>query len=546
MHPCLKLIPAALLMGLAAGPAAASEGNPPLGQPETPAALTGPSGTEQQAAAIVGLAPEFAAALAATGGKPSSAEREDRAALAKFYEARQYEPAWMTTSGVGRAGQAVMAELVKADAWGLEASAFRLRAMPVGTAELSRADRASLDVAISLAVLKYARHARGGRMDPNSLSKYIDRKPPLADPARVIDEAAKAAEADAYLRSLHPQHAQFERLRQKYLALARGQPMAQVEAAAPADDKANPGRKKAATGPEIPSARRLLVNMEQWRWMPESLGDYYVWVNIPEYTMRVVRGGKVIHTERVIVGKTDTQTPTFSDEMEQVIFHPFWGVPDSIKRADIQPSLARGSSRVLERYNLRIQSGGRDIDPESVDWASADMRKFHVYQPPGSGNALGIVKFRFPNKHDVYMHDTPTKTLFNAPVRTFSHGCMRVRDPQRLAELLLAEDQGWPANRIAAAIDTGPQNNHVNLKRKIPVHVTYFTAAVEDDGKLKLFPDIYDHESKVTLALDGKAHLIARWKEDKAPPQADAVSSLSETRTGGAKKDWTRRIFMEN
>ena len=115
--------------------------------------------------------------------------------------------------------------------------------------------------------------------------------------------------------------------------------------------------------------------------------------------------------------------------MEQVIFHPYWGVPDSIKKNEILPSLARGNIGVLERQNLRVSYRGRDINPATVDWTKADMRKFHVYQPPGSGNALGIVKFRFPNKHDVYMHDTPSKSLFNASARAFSHGCMRVRDP---------------------------------------------------------------------------------------------------------------------
>ena len=151
-----------------------------------------------------------------------------------------------------------------------------------------------------------------------------------------------------------------------------------------------------------------------------------------------------------------------------MIFHPFWGIPESIKRNDVLPSLARGSSRLFERYNLRIQRGGRDIDPASIDWANADIRQFHVYQPPGPTNVLGVMKFRFPNKHDVYMHDTPTKNLFNAEVRTFSHGCVRVREPQRLAELVLAEDQDWPAARVAAAINGGPQNNQINSTARSP------------------------------------------------------------------------------
>ena len=325
-----------------------------------------------------------------------------------------------------------------------------------------------------------------------------------------------------------------------------GQPIppADQDGAAGGERSAQP--QPPAAAPSARNARKLLLNMEAWRWMPESLGDFYIWINIPEFTLRVVKDGKIIHAERVVVGKRDTPTPVLSQDLEQIIFHPSWGVPESIKRQDVLPSLIRGSTRLFTFYHLRIQRSGRDIDPASVDWSTADMRNFHVYQPPGENNVLGNIKFRFPNKHDVYMHDTPQKNLFNADVRAFSHGCMRVRNPERLAELVLAEDQGWPASRVAAAIGPGGvANNQVNIVRKIPVHITYFTAAVDTDGKLKLFADIYDHESKIALGLEGKAHLIARWKEDKAPARAEAIGSLAEASNDGfGKKDWTRRALM--
>jgi murein L,D-transpeptidase YcbB/YkuD len=491
------------------------------------------------------LAPEIADRLAASPANLGPAEREDRAALARFYEARRQEPVWVAGAGLSPAGRAVAAEMARAGDWGLEASAFRLPGLPTGGREPTRLERADAEIAIGLAVLKYARHARGARTEPTSLSRNIDRRLSLLDPAQVIEAAATAEKPDAYLRGLHPRHPQFELLRQKYLAAARGQPLAAAATDAAEDGKA--GRKKPATTAGGTSAHRLLLNIEQWRWMPDELGDFHVWVNVPEFLIRVVRGGKVIHTERVVVGKTDTQTPIFSDEIEQVIFHPFWGVPDSIKKADIQPSLARGSSRVLERYNLRIQYNGKDIDPASVDWAAADMRKYHVYQPPGVENLLGVVKFRFPNKHDVYMHDTPQKNLFNAPVRAFSHGCMRVREPQRLAELLLAADQAWPASRVAAAVNGGPQNNHINLKQRIPVHITYFTAAVDEEGKLKQFADLYGHESRMTLALEGKTQVLAKLvREEKVPPTAEPIGRLVDTRVplgSRFKTEWERRAF---
>jgi L,D-transpeptidase YcbB len=484
--------------------------------------------------------------LTALGNATSASDREDRAALAAFYAARQPGPFWVSAAGLTPAAQAVIAEIRRADDWGLEASAFQLPSVsPSPGPELSPAQRADWESALSLAILRYARHARGSRADPATLSKFLDRKPPLLEPQQVIEAATKADAPDAYLRSLHPQHPQFEALRQKYLALRGGQ------ATPPADRDGQSGATKSsqakppAVAPAAGNARKLLLNLEQWRWMPDTLGDFYIWVNIPEFTLRVVKGGNIIHAERVVVGKRDTPTPVFSQNLEQIIFHPSWGVPESIKRQDVLPSLIRGSTRIFTFYHLRIQRGGRDIDPASIDWSTADIRNFHVYQPPGENNVLGNIKFRFPNKHDVYMHDTPQKNLFNADVRAFSHGCMRVRHPERLAELVLAEDQGWPANRVAAAIGAGGvQNNQINIERNIPVHITYFTAAVDMDGKLKLFADIYDHEGKIALGLEGKSHLIPRWKEDKAPALAEAIGSLAEASNDSfGKKDWARRAL---
>lgn len=535
---CLHVLPALA----AEGPSAVAVTEPAPSQQAGNASPSAPA-----TPGPVGFANEFAERLAA-GASTAASDRDDRAALAKFYEGRQQEPVWTTATGLTAAAEAAVAEIRRAEEWGLDAKAFQLPTLS-GGAELSRAQRADAEVALGLAILKYARHAHGGRAEPTSLSRNLDRKLTLLDPGQVIDEAAKAASPDAYLRSLHPQHPQFEALRQKYLALKRGQPPAQAEAKPPEVSKKVD--KKNAAASETPSQRKLLANMEQWRWMPDQLGDFYVWVNVPEFTLRVVKDGKVIHTERVVAGKRETPTPVFSQNLEQVIFQPSWGVPESIKRDDVLPSLRRGSTRIFTFYHLKIQKGGRDVDPASVDWATADIRNYHVYQPPGENSVLGRVKFRFPNKHDVYMHDTPTKNLFEAQVRAFSHGCMRVRDPQRLAELLLAEDQGWPADRVAAAFKSGPQNNQVNISRKIPVHITYFTAMVDDAGKLKLFADIYNHEQRIALGMEGKAHLVAQLVKEEKPAHADVIGRLSETTPGAAggmrsKHEWINRAFENN
>ena len=287
------------------------------------------------------------------------------------------------------------------------------------------------------------------------------------------------------------------------------------------------------------SEQMLLANMEQWRWMPRDLGEFYVTANIPEYRVRVVKDGREVHGERMIVGKLNKQTPVFSDTMETVVFHPFWGVPNSIKVNEILPSLARGG-HVLRRHNLRLQYRGRPVHPDSIDWSRADIRNFHVYQPPGGGNVLGKVKFMFPNKHQVYMHDTPEKHLFKQNQRTFSHGCMRIRNPLRLAKAVLQHDRGWTMDQVNATVDRGPENNNIKLEHKVPVHVTYFTAVADEDGNVQAFRDIYGHEKRIRLALAGRWNEIQKGRDHLAPvrprrirPQySDPISDLFQQAFG--------------
>jgi L,D-transpeptidase YcbB len=475
---------------------------------------------------------------------PNLGSPEERAALAAFYESRGAQPLWVKGGGLSPHAELAILEITRADEWGLRAADFALPSLAMAAtagSESTKVDLAGAELKLSLAVLKYARHARGGRMMPGELSNYIDRKPPLLEPKTVLEQIAKAEAPDAYLRGLHPQHPQFEQLRQAYRAVRSGQLPLTAGVLEERPPKSDPRRKGAAKA-DTPADRKLLYNMEQWRWMPDNLGDTYVWVNIPEFTLRVVQHGKVVLTERVVTGQPYMQTPMFSAEMESIVFHPSWGVPDSIKVKEVLPTLLRGRGD-LERQGLRIQYRGRDVDPYDVDWSAVDIRNFHVYQPPGRSNALGVVKFLFPNRHQVYMHDTPTKSLFDATQRTFSHGCIRVRNPVRLAEVLLAEDQGWEPNKIAALIKSGPLNNNVPLTKNIPVHITYFTAWVDDTGKLNTRPDVYGHEARIQLGLEGKAHLIVKRKQDPGPVRAEAVARLAETKASWTMRDFLHQVF---
>jgi murein L,D-transpeptidase YcbB/YkuD len=170
-----------------------------------------------------------------------------------------------------------------------------------------------------------------------------------------------------------------------------------------------------------------------------------------------------------------------------------------------------------------MMRNGKYVDPYSIDWSRADIRNYDVYQPSGPGNALGIVKFTFPNKHAVYLHDTPTKNLFNEQTRTFSHGCMRVRNPMRLAEVLLEKDKGWTPDQVHETQQSDPDEIAVKLDTNIPVHVTYFTELIGEDGTERIVKDVYGHEQRVQLALAGKFDQIAKGRDHLAPVKFSRV-----------------------
>jgi murein L,D-transpeptidase YcbB/YkuD len=505
----------------------------------------------------------------------SKVNKDDIAAIVAFYAERS-APVWVDNSGFTAKAKAAMGEVRKADDWGLSASAFNLPSLPEGQASPEALGEA--EAKLSLELLKYARQARGGRVNPQSLSRILDQVPPVKDPKVVLNELALADVPDHYLQGLHPQHEQFERLRQALLK-ARGPVEKQEEppidealkVKLPRGNLIKPGAehadvgllrkrlkvpaeagvgdtlfdpklvdavktfqkakgldatgtlnsatrralnaegepKKAAATPQS-NVQRLLINMERWRWMPDSLGSLYVWDNIPEFYGRVIKDREVIFKEKIIVGLPDWATPVFSAKMQYIIFNPSWGVPDGIKTRELLPRLREaggffffggGGGSVLRAYGLTAYRGGQEIDPDSVNWSSVDIRSYSFVQPPGGKNPLGMVKFRFPNKHDVYMHDTVQRELFAQSYRALSHGCIRVENPRKLAAILLGADKGWSPEKVASAISGGGEHT---LDKPIPVHITYFTAMVDEQGKVTSYADIYGHDSRLWAALTGQ------------------------------------------
>lgn len=432
--------------------------------------------------------------------------RDDLAAAVDYY-AEASQPLWIGKDGLTPRARQATAEIAKSDDWGLKASEFELPAESEGA--LADDARSEVEIKLSLAVLKYARYARGGRLDPSSVSRKFDQKPVVFDPKSVLAAVAASPEADAYLRGLHPKHPQFERLRQALLTARK----AKAETA-PGEGGGGTANKGEAKSPA--SIAQLLSNMERWRWMPPELGRFYVWDSIPEQTTSVIEDGKVLMSEKIVVGKLSSPTPIFSADMLFVIFHPSWGVPPGMKQHELLPKLQDTgggwfsskplASAVLKAHGLRATRGGAPVDPDAVDWSKVDISSFHFEQPPGPTNVLGSVKFRFPNRHDVYMHDTPERHLFGGAVRAFSHGCMRVQNPMHLAEVLLAHDKGWSPGEVK---DAQRRGGEIKLSTPIPVHVTYFTVTVDDDGKLQTRPDLYGLDSRTIAALGEREERIA-------------------------------------
>lgn len=514
---------------------------------------------------------------------------EDRTALADFYTKTVGEALWVSKDGFNAAALSLIEEIQKADDWGLASADYKIPGLTrAGAGDFDYEDLADAEVKLSMTAMEYARHARGDRIynPTEQLSSYIDRKPQILPRPQLLDALVQASDKGAYLRSLHPKHAQFELLREKLIELRTAQKTGTEPETIPDGPKITPGkvhwqitllrnRLKSELPPAKPDGtpmeegyydenlaraviaykqknnlepvnatvtadlrkslnqktrideEALLANMEQWRWMPETLGDTHIWVNIPEFLVRVKKQDQIIHEERIVTGRYETQTPVFSHRMRTVVFQPSWNVPESIKVNELLPKLRAGDNPI-EGQGLRMERNGRLVDAWDVDWSRQDIRNYHIYQPPGDSNVLGVVKFLFPNKHSVYLHDTPTKKLFNEKVRTFSHGCMRVRNPVRLAEVIMAEDKGWDKERVNELINSGPEDNDVALEKPMPVHVTYFTMWVNDQGDVQRFADIYGHEKRIKLGLHGRWEEIEKNRDHLAPADPAAVVSRED------------------
>jgi len=251
---------------------------------------------------------------------------------------------------------------------------------------------------------------------------------------------------------------------------------------------------------------QLNDSLERWRWLPQEFSTLPVAVNIPEFVLRVFSPDhRIALRMNVVVGKAfGHKTPVFAKNMKYIVFRPYWNIPLSIVRSEIVPALRKNSS-YLSRKRLEITDQGGHVITSGVASANEltqlQSGRLMVRQKPGPDNALGLVKFMFPNEYNIYLHSTPTPQLFSQSRRDFSHGCIRVQQPAELAAFLLQNQPEWTLEKIKAAMESGPDNRQVNLLAPVPVVIVYMTAVVEENGEVYFFDDIYGNDSSLNDQL---------------------------------------------
>jgi murein L,D-transpeptidase YcbB/YkuD len=345
-------------------------------------------------------------------------------------------------------------------------------------------------------------------VNPRVLSKLFDQTAPLRDPKIILIEIAAAEAPAAYLQSLHPKHEQFVRLRAALL------------------------RKRSETAANSADIRRLIINMERWRWMPEDLGSLYIWGNTPEFMLYVVKDGKAIFADKTQVGTATDPTPIFSADMTTIVFNPQWTAPASVLVKSLLPRLRKGNFSILDKYAFSVSYQGNPVNPTKIDWTRVNIRDFTFTQKPGPKSNLGKVKFLLPNHHDVLLHDTfdARRKIFQRPMRAIGYGCVRMENPEQFAQVLLSEDKSWSASEVEELWEH-TVNSPIALERKIPVHLTYFTAVVDESGKVASFADIYGLDKKLMTALFGNATTPVQSGAEK-PRQEAKASALPDLSPG--------------
>ena len=427
----------------------------------------------------------------------------ERKAVEAFYAARNYAPLWLSEGQINARAKSVIAHLKNAAADGLDPAEYPV---PDFSTAADAGAAADTDIKLTNSVLTYARHLAVGRVAPTRVLAEVDYGNHTPDPTDILRKVAEGGDAGTALESYNPPHDGFRVLKAKLAELrAHAAQAGNVVLNQPAiGSRARNSRapKALAAVSEKPGydIDRVLANMERWRWLPRDLGKTYVMVNIPDFTLKVVHDHQEQWHTKIVAGKPQTPTPLLTASMDTILVNPSWHVPQSIIQNELLPRYGRDPN-IFTRMGLKVKRR-----PDGT---------LAVTQPPGAANALGRIKFNFPNKFQVYLHDTPQKQLFAADKRAFSHGCMRVEDPTKFGEVMLHLAMNGPAPNSQQLIGLfGREERTFKLTDRPIVHLTYQTAFV-DAGRLMLRDDIYGFDARINAIMHSDERRIA----DVTPPQ---------------------------
>ena len=433
-----------------------------------------------------------------------------------FYRARAFAPVWLEQRRATAKMEALVAAIKRAGRDGLDPVLYDIGFVDerggTGRKRFSEEDAGEVEIRLTLAYMQFASDLADGVSDLARSNPAWHMRPRTFDPAAHLTTAIADGKIVESLDALRPTN-------QEYRALA--ELLADYRNRA-SNGQSAPGTDKVSLAERMKQIELIELNLERWRWLPRERAAKHIVVNIPAFRLDVWERDTVALSMRVVVGKKDTPTPIFDDAMTHVVFSPYWNVPATIANGETLPSALRDPS-FLRRTNMELlDEKGQVVDPESIDLERAGDYKFR--QRPGSGNALGLVKFMFPNEFNVYLHDTPADSLFARASRSFSHGCVRVEQPQALAEYLLKDRAEWTRETITEAMHAGVERT-VKLREPVPVYIGYWTVDVTPDGKAAFLPDVYGLDARQAAALNERR---ARARQPAHIASRDRQSVLSQ------------------